>query len=135
MKLSFLLAKEDVHLLVTHYQENGCNGVEDCIVRKKGIREIPKCHEENNYKRKNQCSFSLGRNLSSPARVKFPVKIHEQGKMLWRNKRNTKSRWTKRHEVTFHNDNSGVDEGGYFERNIIPLHEFIAMQLARSEIT
>jgi hypothetical protein len=99
--------------------ENGCNGVEDCIAGKEGRRKIAKFHEQNN-KRRNQSSA--------------PVNIPDWCEMIWQDKKNIRNNSKKRYGVISYNDNSGDDEGGDFERNMIPPHELIAMRLGRSEI-
>jgi hypothetical protein len=111
------------------FQDNGCNDVEVCrLLEKEGNynnsrRSVRKesYHEENNKRRMRHQSSA-------------PVNIPDWSKMVREEKRNENGR--SRSHVKVDDDNRDDDEGGDLERNMmIPPHEVIARQLARSEIT
>jgi hypothetical protein len=39
---------------IKSFWENGCNGVEEGIMRKEVRMKIHKCHEKNHYRRRNR---------------------------------------------------------------------------------
>lgn len=113
------------------FEENVCNGVTVCrSIGKEGntnnstrsvkIHRKESYHEENDKRRMRYRSSA-------------PVNIPDWSQMLWEEKRN-ENFWSRSHGLV-DDDSSDDDEGWDCERNMIPPHELIARQLARTEMT
>lgn len=102
------------------FQEDGCNGLDENIVVKKGIKQTSKSHGGNN-KRRTHCSSA-------------PVDIPDLCEMIWEERKDIDNFWKKTHGIISDNGNRNDDENGDFDGNMIPPHELIAMRLRRNEI-
>jgi hypothetical protein len=113
------------------FKENGCNGVAVCRSmakdgNNKNNRRSVMIHRKESYREEND---KRRMRYQSSA----PVNIPDWSQMSWEEKKNGNC-WSRSHGLV-DDDSSDDDEGGDCERNMIPPHELIARQLARTEIT